>query len=52
MDKLIKKLKISVDYYNNLSNNKDDPFVYIIFLKGMEYAFKLMLDDVELKVKH
>lgn len=47
MDKLIKKLKISVDYYNNLSNNKDNPFVYIIFLKGMEYAFKLMLDDVK-----
>ena len=47
MDSLIKKLEISVEYYNNLIKNKDNPFLYIAFLKGVEYAIKSILADVK-----
>lgn len=52
MDRLQKKLEISADYYNNLIKNKDNPFLYIAFLKGVEYAIKTILDDVKHQHQH
>ena len=51
MDSLQKKLEISADYYNNLIKNKDNPFLYIAFLKGVEYAIKSILAELA-DVKH
>ena len=52
MDNLQKKLEISADYYNNLIKNKDNPFSYIAFLKGVEYAIKSILAYVEHQHQH
>ena len=52
MDKLQKKLENSADYYNNLIKNKDNPFLYVAFLKGAEYAITSILAYVKHQHQH